>query len=838
MINTSARWRLSTFMAIALTVMLYVWLGMARDEWKNAYSFRAKQFDYPNLLVDGFLKGQLSLDAEVHPDLLSTDEAKRRAAPYLLDASLYGGKYYLYFGVVPPLFLLLPYSALTGGDLSLNAATLIYCLLGTGFLLRTYCELRDRFFPSLGPVHNFLALVYLSVGTGIPFLLTRGAVYEFTIAGGFAMVSSCVFFIHRIMSGQTGVGMLAGASLAAGLAVGCRPNLAALLPLLPAAYLFTWKRANVPFRVYSSVAKCTALVLPALLVGIGLATYNTMRFGSPIEFGFRYQLAEMLFRGYPLGKAEFLWPNLEWYYFRPPVLQELFPFSFPINASDRPADYYGWEEVHGNLLPLVGLVALCLLTWARSRRDNEITQRSSTSSASSRVLVHDPAANRAGSPRPWLVGALVLCSTTFLSIGFFASRANRYTVDFHPWMVLTIVLLVGLNAGASVTFSSSKALRAFLGMYLLFLSLVATFGGIQSINQFRNARPKTYAALARILNHPSHWAHLIGIIHYGPLRVGFTLEESSSGKQALVSTGMEPWVDSIHLAVQGSDVKHVTPSFSHGGYGELTGKNFTAKAGETIALDVDMGSLYPPDEHPYWSDENTATRERLRSTLRIVRGTEVLLSTVSGFSISPVGTLRIPGDTDSKDLPAFINVAVVKRLPARSLDDLRHFAWGGVARFRALLHEQTPPDASPLLASGTTGKGNLLSLQIVDPSQARLHLDTWGSGMVSSPHFNFDPAKENVFEVVVVTQVLTADSKDEWKVPPISDPQGKAIHIWINGTPVWTAEIVANRDTYDFIQLGQNWQGFSSAAPVFRGEVHELPIDKSDLDRLLGHIWK
>src|SRR5436305_2797670 len=85
-----------------LVGVFYVWTVRSNGEpWK----FGRPQKDYYNLLIDGFLSGQLALKVEVPPALLQLadpyDPRTRPPGLALHDASLYRGRYYLYFGAAP-----------------------------------------------------------------------------------------------------------------------------------------------------------------------------------------------------------------------------------------------------------------------------------------------------------------------------------------------------------------------------------------------------------------------------------------------------------------------------------------------------------------------------------------------------------------------------------------------------------------------------------------------------------------------------------------------------------------------------------------------------------------
>src|ERR1051325_11968572 len=100
----------SGWITTVVCLVAMVWMG-ANDAtgWKNSYPLDQHQPDYYNLLVDGFLDGHLHLKVE-------TNAAGE--LPYLMDASRYGGHYYLYFGAVPAVLLMVPFSCLTGYDLA------------------------------------------------------------------------------------------------------------------------------------------------------------------------------------------------------------------------------------------------------------------------------------------------------------------------------------------------------------------------------------------------------------------------------------------------------------------------------------------------------------------------------------------------------------------------------------------------------------------------------------------------------------------------------------------------------------------------------------------------
>src|SRR5436305_22773 len=120
---------------VACVLLLVGWFDVwtvrsSGDPWK----FGQKQRDYYNLLIDGFLDGQLAMKVDVPEALLKLpdpyDPRTRPAGLALHDASYFKGRYYLYFGVGPVVVLMLPFRLLSGTDLPQAVAVLIFVYAG------------------------------------------------------------------------------------------------------------------------------------------------------------------------------------------------------------------------------------------------------------------------------------------------------------------------------------------------------------------------------------------------------------------------------------------------------------------------------------------------------------------------------------------------------------------------------------------------------------------------------------------------------------------------------------------------------------------------------------
>ena len=122
-----------------------------------------------------------------------------------------------------------------------------------------------------------------------------------------------------------------------------------------------------------------AAVGPILLVGLGLMVYNFLRFDSPFEFGWHYQLTGTVKQtATQQFSLRFLWVNLRYYFLEPVRWSGHFPFvKTVVLPSSWPSGYIGTAESYGGIIlsncPLVGLVLAAPLAWrGRSREEGSV----------------------------------------------------------------------------------------------------------------------------------------------------------------------------------------------------------------------------------------------------------------------------------------------------------------------------------------------------------------------------------------------------------------------------------------------------------------------------------
>jgi len=429
------RWMSNTVfgMVCALVIGIFAWSAESGHlELVNPHA----EDTYYNLLVQGFRAGQLNVKREAPPGLTQLADPYDPAlnASYIwdkrylsYDMSYYREKLYLYFGVTPALVLFWPYVAFTGHYLSHKDAVVIFYALGflvAAGLLRAVWR---RYFPEVSVWVATAGILALGLATGTPEVLSSCDVYQVAMSCGFAFTMLALGAIWcALHEPKRKVLWLVLASLAYGLAVGSRPSLlfGVIILLMPVAQ--AWRAAIGSGSRRRVGLMLVAAVVPVMLIGLGLMLYNTLRFGSPFEFGWHYQLTA----GYRSNTAQqfslhYLWFNFRLYFLEPMRWGGHFPFLQAVPLSPVPPGYCGAEEPYSGILgnyPLVWLALAAPLAW-RGRPVEVVS-----------VL-------------RWFVAAVfllfVICA---LTICFFAYASSRYEVDFLPALMLLAVMgILGLE---------------------------------------------------------------------------------------------------------------------------------------------------------------------------------------------------------------------------------------------------------------------------------------------------------------------------------------------------------------------------------------------------------
>jgi len=482
---------------VVLVVLISFWY-ITSGSW--GWASYTRYFDQ---LADAFLSGSLALLEKPSNQLVALanpyDYHNRAGIKYLWDASLYHGKFYLYWGPVPA--VLAAVVKLIHPVEVQDQYLVMFFLSGLTLVLAVLLYwLRQTFFPR-SPAWTVLLFILIGgLSTPMLWLINRPSVYEAAIAGGEFFLILGLYAALRGMLTQpvAGWGWLIAAGLAWGAAVGCRVNDAiAVIWLAGLTCLYIILRGKQPWKW---VFPALCLGVPLLAWACGMGWYNLARFGNLLETGHRYQLTGPALPAIynQVVSIHYILPNLYNSLFRPLVYSwNEFPFVFAPNITDKmwprfihlPEHYYYTEPVAGIFLsiPLFWLVILPILGPLRAGW-NWLNRRSVEQ------------ANPAHPLLPWiywLIAGAVLCNLGSLSI--FISSTMRYLADVVPLMTILTSLCVWWGLDFFRERSGARRLLLVVVFALGLVSvLIALFVNFHVSGQrFEANNPHLYRAIAQ-----------------------------------------------------------------------------------------------------------------------------------------------------------------------------------------------------------------------------------------------------------------------------------------------------------------------------------------------------
>jgi hypothetical protein len=579
--------RAGTWVALAVCAALLLWVvdGIAGMESRPGYMGH-----YYGYLVEGFLHGHTYLPVAPAPELAQLKDPYNpdQSAPYRLsDASLYHGKYYLYYGPTPAVVLMLPWRVLTGQEMPEREAAVVFAVLALAGLGALLLDVRARHFPRVSGWAAGTIVFVAMHGAWLPVLLRRPGFWELPHVAALACLWWTLYFLWRCSLGG-GVGWAMGIGAGLALLVGCRPTYiftAAALPLVALVPLGfgAGDRGSLAWRMPWKTA--VAILVPLAAGGCALLLYNLLRFGRAGEFGQSYQL---------LNTAELHWPHFQptvffpfnvWIYLGSlPELSPYFPFFKTVLPGALPPGYVMSEEMHGALFAMpVHLAGWVAVAWAWRRRR----------SSDARALV----VTIAGAAAVNLLSTCVLFS--------WAGASTRYLTElFGGWTVLTSIgLMAAFDPAASPAGGKGLLrLRIVLAVAAIWTVGYVWLASFEHGGLFRRTNPVAYGRMARVLDYPSLWeARREGVV-FGPVELDVSLAPFTAQDSAvLMATGRLAMMNS--LVLDRIDKDHVRLRLMENDT-VLAEIRSIAVSGSHLDVRVEAPWLYPPSEHPFWDRYN------------------------------------------------------------------------------------------------------------------------------------------------------------------------------------------------------------------------------------------
>ena len=488
------------FLSIILVMTAYIWF-ISFGSWIH-WPAITNYDGYYNELALAFQHGSLALEIKPSPALLALhdpyDPTSRHnnGIAYPIDFSLYEGNYYLYFGPVPALFLLVVKF--------LNSSTiddlyLVFVFVFGMFLFQSLLILKlwKRFFQNISIWMLSLCILFCGLISPIPWILTEARVYEAASTGGqFFFLAGLYFAVTALDRESISIGQFLLAGIAWALAIGSR-----LTQIAPIGFM-VFMIAIWMFRIYSpaktfskAVSPLIALCFPLILGLTILGWYNWARFNSVFESGLYYQLAEPFLQKYShvLFSVQYLLPNLYNYLAMRPEISTSFPFlqsiegdgAIKFSLTHLPAIYH--EGALTGILfstPFALFAAIPVLLFPLGKKGTK---------------------DRVGSDYgAWLFNWLIISLLGSFLFGFapivIFFVETRYIADFMPSLVLLSIM--GFFQGYSLLTHKPGIAKIYsaIGIILIVISIIV------SIVLALSAHAEQFQQFNPIL-----WNHLISL---------------------------------------------------------------------------------------------------------------------------------------------------------------------------------------------------------------------------------------------------------------------------------------------------------------------------------------
>ncbi|HEY1764762.1 MAG TPA: hypothetical protein VGF85_07545, partial [Opitutaceae bacterium] len=771
------------FCVVILALAAVGWNYLADARRLEGHLTSRMPLGYYGLLTEALLQGHLNLNVAPNPLFLrlANPYAGPQGASRPHDMSFYRGKFYIYYGITPALLLTLPWKLLAGNYLTDLAVTACFCfgafLLGALWVF----SIKRRLFPDVSPWWTALILIVLGFGSPTYYLSNNPTFYAVPISAGCFCLMAAAVLVDRAVRAKNmnrSSGWLAGASLAAGLAVGARPAVVPCMVLLlvPAGWLWFRQRRN-NFGRRLGMRLWAAAILPAAGVGLGLALYNFERFGNPLDFGIRYSMASGDLRNAHLMGTESFGKNLRLYLFGPVSFLRYYPFLYTIGQPMGVLRY----------LSLIAVaLAFPLMIFRRRLRSD------------------------AG----WWVAGCFLLGASLINLAVLCTwvlgGVDRYMVDFVPLALVLAcgVLLALLDLASTWRRSIRLPLKAILLMAALWTTAngaslgIATRVGTPFRSWLEHVSDRTVYALERVFG-----------VRQGPVELRVTFPQGAEGRRdPLVSTGNLLGTGDI-VYVEYPDAGHVRFGFFHLGAGGPTSDPLPVDFGLAHTVVIELGSLYPPRGHPMFDAWTAAQVAALRRRLEVrLDGRPVLKAEVAVYPSMPdgvhVGENRLAADVS---YPRFEGRILAERRLGPPAEPPESAYSGGPVRLR-LRWSRSVGASEPLVSTGRAGSGDLLSVQMLPGGLVRFQHDSWNNSNVVSDPVPTDIKAEH--DVDIEMGSLYCHPK-----VPLSQAQIRRLAVWLDGRPVIDLDRPFNPSTPEEVEFGYNEIGASSGTAMFTGTI-------------------
>ncbi len=497
--------RVDIFLTIAMlfTVGVLTWI-VSIGTW----------FDWPDTTNYFHLQAQAFKSGQLHLSVVPSDQIllladpytfeNRKEIPYLWDASLYDGNYYLYWGPTPGIITAV-FESLQETEIGDQFLVYFFTIGSISFSLLALRLIWNRYFPNLA-AWTILPLAFLiCLGNPAPWLLGRPAVYEAAIASGqFFFMGGLLWFLMGMSPGNRRNLFITMSGVFFVGALGSRFTLLpGILILSVVGFKHVLKDDHGNGKVLITFFRRYSIYYGLVFIGlILLAWYNYARFGSIFEFGHRYQLTSW---GMASSYRDFFsWrnivPNLYNYFLNGFRTLSVFPFikpiwgvaGIPFLRATAVANYHA-EQVAGILFTSPIILVGCFPVFLACRKVWAWLDEPEKKTRDVFMLFISNEGNTI------YAGMLVLTLSLLLPLSLISFNSMRYLFDFSLAASFTSAIGIG------ITFLSEKVssiFKGFMAILILVLSLYSAFVGIllgitSYTARFEHLNPELFEQITR-----------------------------------------------------------------------------------------------------------------------------------------------------------------------------------------------------------------------------------------------------------------------------------------------------------------------------------------------------
>lgn len=334
---------------------------------------------------------------------------------YLWDSALFNGKYYCYFGITPVLTLLLPFRMLTGFYLSTSLACFIYFLPCIAASLALYNEIVKKWYPSIGALPFTFGAFLVAFGNNLFWLVARPMFYELALISALTYTFLSFYMLIRALNKKHVLLKLAASGLFFSLMVASRPN---FIIYMVVAVPFLCKIIFNDTRKKINIQNLLAFALPLTIFALMIMCYNDLRFGSPFDFGQKYQLTVSDIKYNKVTNIAVIPEGIFRFYFQPLKIDLTYPFFHiqPVILDTSSGFFYN-QFIAGLVnYPVLLILPAAVFIFKRCGHDRRVMKTFTF------LLI---------------VSAFIISIVDILGGG----AHERYTLDIHPFFNLAAIIL-------------------------------------------------------------------------------------------------------------------------------------------------------------------------------------------------------------------------------------------------------------------------------------------------------------------------------------------------------------------------------------------------------------